>query len=147
MTEELAQTVYRAMQVNLGSQTRTWLNLPDGAGWIACVHVSELEWGNQSPQFFYPSLTQNNMRLLYECRLWRTGKVVLEPYTVLCFTPQLVVRPYCMFCRKFWDNNHMTSTRHRKEIDWWRWWGTAEAVWRALCWQPCYPVFWVADKL
>ncbi len=141
-TEADAQYVDRAMQADCGSQTRMWYKLPDNAGRFSFKPVSELDENNQWPQLFYPSLTRNNMRLIFENVSWGHPEAVLEPYTVLCRRPEQVYMPYCMLCHKFSDGYHRTSTKHRSNYEWW--WPRLGTYW-AMQWgyrKPLrYPAF------
>ncbi len=141
MTQDLAQTMFLAIQEELWGGERTWHNLPDGVGRFYLVHVSALYWTNRSPQFFYHSLTLANRRLVFECVRWKQPAVVLEPYIVLCYSRQQVVWPYCMLCHEFCDGDHMKSIRHQWNQDWWQLAGNDTAIEEAFGSKPSFPQF------
>ncbi len=144
MTQELSQTMFLAMQQELQGRMQAqhdWHALPDGVGRVRFVHVTQLEDGNQSPQFFYPSLMRASRRLVFECLRWRQPEVVLEPYVVLCRCPAQQVWPYCMLCHKFCWGDHMESTKHRQKVKWWREVGDTQVVMHAFEREPRFPAF------
>ena len=97
-----------------------WQACRDGVGeWCFTTE------GQDGPPLFYPFMAKRSVTLAFRCIRWKQDSVRLDPWEVLCWSPDGYVWPYCMFCRKWCypyneKNCHRASEKHRKNVARWR---------------------------